>query len=33
VRVIYASLVELRERLDETPFADAADTMRPARWQ
>jgi HAD superfamily hydrolase (TIGR01549 family) len=30
---VYASLVELRERLDETPLADAADTMRPARWQ
>jgi HAD superfamily hydrolase (TIGR01549 family) len=30
---VYESLVELRDRLDETPFADAADTMRPARWR
>jgi HAD superfamily hydrolase (TIGR01509 family) len=30
---VYDSLVELRERLDETPLAGAADTMRPARWR
>jgi len=30
---VYDSLVELRERLDETPLAHAADTMRRARWQ
>src|SRR6185437_8044410 len=30
---VYESLVELRERLDETPLAGTADTMRPARWR
>ncbi|HVV57495.1 MAG TPA: HAD family hydrolase [Gaiellaceae bacterium] len=30
---VYESLGDLRERLDETPLADAADTMRPARWR
>jgi phosphoglycolate phosphatase-like HAD superfamily hydrolase len=30
---VYESLVELCERLDETPLAGTADTMRPARWR